>query len=224
MDDAQPWDAVVVGGGHNGLVSAAYLARAGRRVLVLEARDLVGGTCGTEELIPGFRFSTCAQECGLLRPEIIRDLALERRGLNLYDISPYKVVALPDGRALALGTDDTANAREIARISQHDADAMSGWFAFWQFVREATQDLILQGSASVQEFRARLQRVDHSAAALLCDGAIVDLLDHFFASDPIRASVAAAGTIGAFIGPYTRGSALVETWIRAYSGDDANSS
>src|SRR6185436_19074446 len=80
---ARDWDAVVVGGGHNGLTAAAYLARGGRKVLVLERRHLVGGAAVTEEVFPGFRFSVCSYVVSLLRPEIIRDLDLARHGLQL---------------------------------------------------------------------------------------------------------------------------------------------
>src|SRR5512137_2242279 len=111
------WDAVIVGGGHNGLVAAAYLARAGQSVLVLEARDRVGGTAVTEEPWPGFRVSTAAYVVSLFRSEIVRDLELERHGYALLPRSPSSFTPFPDGRHLLMGPDPELNRREVAKFS-----------------------------------------------------------------------------------------------------------
>src|SRR5258705_4064627 len=99
------YDAIIVGAGHNGLVTAAYLARAGRKVLVLERRELVGGCVVTEELWPGFKVSTASYVNSLFRPEIIRDLELKRHGFAMIPRSPSSFTPLPDGRCLLIGPD-----------------------------------------------------------------------------------------------------------------------
>src|SRR5438128_10835992 len=118
------YDVIIVGAGHNGLVTAAYLARAGMTVLVLERRDVVGGACVTEEVWPGFKVSTAAYVTSLLRPEIIRDLALARHGLELLPRSPSSFTPFPDGRYLLMGPDREMTRREVARFSTRDADAL----------------------------------------------------------------------------------------------------
>src|SRR5713101_4948245 len=100
-----PYDVIVIGAGHNGLVTAAYLARAGRRVLVLERRELVGGACVTEQLWPGFKVSTASYVNSLLRPEIIRELELARHGFEMLPRSPSSFTPFPDRRSLLLGPD-----------------------------------------------------------------------------------------------------------------------
>src|SRR5881398_353740 len=116
------YDIIIVGAGHNGLVTAAYLARAGKRVLVLERRDVVGGACVTDELWPGFKVSTAAYVNSLLRPEIIRDLELRRHGFELLPRSPSSFTPFPDGRFLMMGPDRGLTLKEIAKFSAKDAE------------------------------------------------------------------------------------------------------
>ena len=99
------YDLIVIGGGHNGLVTAAYLARKGLKVLVLERREVLGGACVTEELWPGYKVSTAAYVNSLLRPEIIRDLELKRHGFEMLPRNPSSFTPFPDGRSLLLGPD-----------------------------------------------------------------------------------------------------------------------
>src|SRR6476661_5039069 len=117
------YDAIIIGAGHNGLVTAAYLARAGRKVLVLERRDVIGGACVTEELWPGYMVSTAAYVNSLLRPEIIRDLELKKHGFEMLPRSPSSFTPFPDGRSLLMGPDKELTHREIAKFSRKDADA-----------------------------------------------------------------------------------------------------
>src|SRR5437899_4078612 len=114
------YDIIIVGAGHNGLVTAAYLARAGKRVLVLERRHVVGGACVTEELWPGFKVSTAAYVNSLLRPEIIRDLELARHALELLPRSPSSFTPFPDGRFLPMGPD-----KVLTRSEEHTSELQS---------------------------------------------------------------------------------------------------
>ena len=115
-------DVIIVGAGHNALVTAAYLARAGLRTVVLERRSVVGGACVTEELWPGFRVSRAAYVVGLIRPAVIRELGLQRRGLRLLKRDPSSFSALPGDPGLLIGADAAATRSEIARFSARDAD------------------------------------------------------------------------------------------------------
>src|SRR5947207_3970548 len=117
------YDAIVIGAGHNGLVTACYLARAGYSVLVLERRYVVGGACVTEEIFPGFKVSTAAYVNSLFRKEIIRDLKLADHGFEVLERSPSSFSPFPDGRYLLLGPDAAMTHREIAKFSPGDAEA-----------------------------------------------------------------------------------------------------
>ncbi len=116
------YDAIIVGAGHNGLVAACYLARAGLRVLVLERRHIIGGATVTEELIPGFKFSRLAYVNSLFRPEIIRELRLKTYGFRLLPRNPSSFTPFPDGRYLMIGPDRESTKREIAKFSKKDAE------------------------------------------------------------------------------------------------------
>src|SRR4249919_1940486 len=109
------FDAIIIGAGHNGLVTAAYLAKAGKKVLVFERRELVGGACVTEELWPGYKVSTAAYVNSLLRPEIIRDLELKKHGFEMLPRSPSSFSPFPDDRYLMMGPDRAMTLREITK-------------------------------------------------------------------------------------------------------------
>src|SRR5438876_6303359 len=140
---ASAYDVIVIGAAHNGLVTAAYLARAGLRVLVLERREVVGGACVTEEVWPGYRVSTAAYVSSLLRPEIIRELELTRHGLALLPRDPSSFTPFPDGRSLLLGPDRELTRREVAKFSSRDAAALPRYEAMLERVAAFVEPTLL---------------------------------------------------------------------------------
>src|SRR5436305_7847161 len=140
---AKKWDAIVVGAGHNGLVTACYLARAGWKVLVLERRPVVGGACVTEEVFPGFQVSTAAYVNSLFRKEIIRDLRLHDNGFVLLERNPSSFTPFLDGRYLLLGPDSSLNLREIAKFSSRDAESYPKYEAMLLRVAEVIEPTLL---------------------------------------------------------------------------------
>src|ERR1051325_3821883 len=117
------YDAIIIGAGHNGLVTACYLARAGWKVLVLERRHIVGGACVTEEVFPGFKVSTAAYVNSLFRKEIVRELRLAESGFEVLERRPFAFTRFPDGSHLLLGPDADLSRRQIAKFSERDAAA-----------------------------------------------------------------------------------------------------
>src|SRR6186997_1570379 len=138
------YDCIIVGGGHNGLTCAAYLAKAGVKVLVLERRDVLGGACVTEELWPGFKVSTAAYVNSLLRPEIIRDLELKKYGFEMLPRSPSSFTPFPDGRHLMMGPDREMTRREIAKFSKKDAEAYPKYEDMLTRVADFLEPLLVQ--------------------------------------------------------------------------------
>ena len=204
------WDAVIVGGGHNGLVSAAYLAKAGLKVLVLERRRIVGGACITEEVFPGVRFSRLAYSAGLLRPEIIRDLDLARFGYEVHAFDPQFFLPFPDGDSMLLWNDAEKNHKELARFSRNDAAAYPKYVAFWTDVMELIEAMVLESPPPLPDLLGMFKgaEAEELAKRLLLQSA-ADLLDEFFESDEVKAMLATATTIGLPAGPKTPGTALM---------------
>jgi phytoene dehydrogenase-like protein len=192
------YDAVVVGGGHNGLVCAAYLARAGRRVLVLEGREMVGGCAVTEEVWPGFRVSVASYLVSLLRDEIVQDLELKRFGYCVYPKDPPFFTAFPDGRHLFMWQDSARTAAEFARFSRSDAEALPAYDEHLEGLAR-TIDAMLMG-APPEDVSALDEVLDSSAA---------EFLDRWFESDEIKVTLATDGVIGANGGHKTKGTAYV---------------
>jgi len=216
------YDAVVVGGGHNGLVHAAYLARAGRRVLVLERRPLVGGAAVTEEIFPGFRFSMFSYVVSLLRPEIIRELDLPRHGLHILPLEST-VTPMFDGDYFAAWADHDATRRELVRHSPRDAEAYDEYGRLLHHMAYAVRPLLGMvppdpTSLAPSDLRGLLKLARHvqtlgpekfHALYKLMTMSSADFLDEWFETDVLKATKAASGIIGTYLGPRSPGTAYV---------------
>jgi phytoene dehydrogenase-like protein len=216
------YDVIIIGGGHNGLVSAAYLARAGRRVLVLERRHVLGGAAVTEEIFPGFKFSVCSYVVSLLRPEIIRELDLPTHGLEILPLDGT-FTPMPDGNYLWRVNDHARTRREIARHSKLDAEAYDEYgkamVDMGRFVKpilnmtppdptsldpRGLMDLLWLG----RRFQALSDDDKYNQIQLMTMSA-VDFLDQWFETDVLKATMSASGIIGTFLGVRSPGTAYV---------------
>ncbi len=217
------YDAVIIGAGHNGLVTAAYLARAGLRVLILERRYIVGGACVTEELWPGYKISTAAYLCGLLQPKIIRDLDLVRLGYEILPKDPAFFSPFPDGRSLFVWRDEAKTAAEIAKFSPRDARRHPDYEALLERLATFIEPWLLRAPPNPVRRRwddlAGLARLGWQSLSLapsdfvqayrIATQSARDFLDAWFESQELKASLATDGVIGARGGPSTPGTAYV---------------
>jgi phytoene dehydrogenase-like protein len=216
------YDAIVVGGGHNGLVNGAYLARAGLKTLILERRQLIGGAAITEELRPGFQFTTFSYALSLLRPQIIQELELTRHGF-LPLLMPTRFAPGEDGEYLLFNRDHDETLREIARLSPHDADGYEQYSHDLDRVCQAIKPLLdtvppdlfsddPEELVAVAAVGSRLRGLDkrtlHNAVRLLT-GSAADFLDDYFDSTLLKGYLASSSIIGSKVGPRSQGSGLV---------------
>jgi len=216
------YDVIVIGAGHNGLTHAAYLARAGRRVLVLERRNVVGGAAVTEEVFPGFHFSECSYVVSLLRPEIIRELDLPRHGLQILPLDGT-FTPMPGGDHLWRTDDATHTRREIARHSLADSEAYPEYGRAMVDLARFVKPLLeiepfdpwsikprdVRPLASIARRALRLPEKQRHTLAQLMTMSAIDFLDQWFETDVLKATMAASGIIGTFLGVRSPGTAYV---------------
>ena len=216
------YDVAIIGGGHNGLVAAAYLARAGLNVGVLEARPVVGGAAVTEEFHPGFRNSLAAYTVSLLDPRVIADLGLADHGLRIVERRMSNFLPLDDGRALEMGGDPANTRRSIAQFSNTDADQLTAYGAMLDGVVAELRALVHEtppnlGGGWREALKAlalgnRLRRLGLARQRDLMDlfaKSAGDILDSWFESAPLKAALGFDGIVGSYASPYTPGTAYV---------------
>jgi phytoene dehydrogenase-like protein len=224
-------DVVIIGGGHNGLACAAYLAKAGLDVLVLEKRGVVGGAAATEEPWPGYRVSSASYVVSLMPPQVVRELDLKRFGYEVSIIAPDYFVPFPDGTSLTLWGDVERDAAAIGRFSERDAAAYVAFDRYFDRVARLLKDLLFvvppnmnlrdlpKWAATAGRFRKWSGRDLHETVRLFTMSA-ADFLDEWFEDERVKGALATQAIIGAWCGPMTPGSAyvLMHHWIGEVDG------
>ncbi len=186
--DGSRYDAIVVGSGHNGLIAAGYLAKAGKKVLVLERRSIIGGATVTEEWFPGYRLSTCSYVCNLLLPEVISDLELERHGYEVRPFDPQYFVPFPDGSYFMSFLDGRQTREQIAKFSQRDVAGYDAYWETWDRIVERMRPLLLQPAPTWDQIEARFSGPQGQEDwRTLTRKSIAELLDEYFESEQIKA-------------------------------------
>jgi phytoene dehydrogenase-like protein len=220
---AKTHDIVIIGAGHNGLITAFYLAKAGLKPLVLERRPVVGGAAITDEFHPGFRCSTLAHSAGPLAPEIVRDMQLERHGLQMIQPVVRVFAPSPNGRALLLDDDPEKASLEIARFSKKDAEKYLEFQRVLARMAKVLNQVLSQTPPSIDDpSRGDLWNMVKTGKALRGLGkkdlfrllrwgpmAVADFVAEWFETELLRATVAARGIFGAHLGPWSAGSSAV---------------
>lgn len=217
------YDAIIIGGGHNGLVTAAYLARAGKKVLVLERRNVLGGACVTEEIWPGFKVSLLSYLCSLLQPRIIQDLELKKFGYHIYPKDPSFFTAFPDGRHIFFFQDARQTHEQIAKFSRRDADYFSRYEAELEHLAEWVESLLLETPPNIVQRKvsdlialgkiglrtAKLGDANLVRMVKIMTQSVRDFLEERFESEEIKTTLATDGVIGTNGGPSTPGTAYI---------------
>ena len=217
------YDTIIIGGGHNGLVTAAYLARAGRKVLVLERRELLGGCAVTEEIWPGYRVSTAAYLTSLMQERIVRELDLPRFGYQVDAKDPAFFSAFPDGRHFFMWQDRTKTLAEIAKFSHHDAEVYPAYEDQLERISQVVESLLLTTPPQFPpgglgdfidylKLAARMRGLsakDTVALVKIFTQSAADLLDEWFESEQVKVTLATDGVIGANGGPRSPGTAYI---------------
>ncbi len=217
------YDAIIIGAGHNGLVTAAYLAQAGRSVLVVERRETIGGAAATEEVFPGFRVNTGAADAGLFLPEIVADLKLKQHGLEFIE-SPAIIHALqPEGNGLTLWRDQTKTIKEIARFSQTDAEKFPAFATLICRLVEVLRGMLTRTPPTLPEYQygelltwasvalklKRLGNQDMVEFLRILPMPVDELLDAWFETPALKGALGTAGVTGTLQGPFAAGTALM---------------
>jgi phytoene dehydrogenase-like protein len=224
-------DVVIIGGGHNGLACAAYLAKAGLDVLVLEKRGVVGGAAVTEEPWPGYRVSSASYVVSLMPPQVVRELDLKRHGYEVSIVTPDYFVPFPDGTSLTLWGDVERDAAAIGRFSERDAAAYVAFDRYFDRVARLLKDLLFvvppnmnlrdlpKWAATAGRFRKWSGRDLHETVRLFTMSA-ADFLDEWFEDERVKGALATQAIIGAWCGPMSPGSAyvLLHHWIGGVDG------
>lgn len=204
------YDAIVIGAGHNGLVTANYLARYGRKVLVAEARPVVGGASVTEELIPGAKWSSCAFIADMIRPEIVADLELRKFGFHMYSPSTMGFALLPDGRHLFLHKRVADTLRELEKHSVSDAKNFLQWGARLRRFGDYMRPWLMSAPPTREHIRAEFAR--NGELDLYHDffeSSTRDLMDRYFTNDLVKGFLTFYGMVSVFAGPSTPGTSYV---------------
>ena len=218
----EQYDAIIVGGGHNGLTCAAYLAKAGRKVLVLERRHLLGGAAVTEEIFPGFKFTVCSYVVSLLRPEVIRELELAKHGLHIMPLLS-SFAPMENGDYLLTHPDNSSNYHELRRHSKRDAEMFPLFNQMMYEMAHAVKPILatvppdpsapgLRGLRDLNLLRKHVQGMDKKSfhcLTKLMTMSVSDFLDEWFETDILKSLMALNGIIGTMLGPKSPGTAYV---------------
>jgi phytoene dehydrogenase-like protein len=215
------FDAIIIGAGHNGLVTAAYLAKAGKKVLVLERRPVIGGSAASEEIFPGFKYATCAHLIGSFAPAIISELDLQKHGLEMLALDPLLFTPSLEGQALVIPRDPNKAKTEINRYSSHDAEKFGEFCALTKKLSEyllTLYSLPLPDRGTAGEFHPmkllnaawkfhRLGKKDMHEFLRILPMSMADLLSEWFESEALKAAVAGSAMLASFVGPRQQGTA-----------------